>query len=433
MVKKPFSKQRWRFFDLGLFMHIAMRVAEDVGTVEYFTPWVSAFAKPHQTRLGEGLPGVTRIQHFFEGIDEVDVFVFPDVGFGDLQDDLRRRGKAVYGCGFAAEMLEADRFHLRKVLAQRGLPVAPHKKIVGMSALYDYLEKHPDVWVKLNNDSRGIKETFHVKTLPLAFSTLTKMSADLDCFREQQLFLVEEPVFPGDKGVEMGDDWSFAGGKFLEVGCYGPEVKGDGYGGRFMEYGKLPAPVRVVTDAMRPVFAKSGCGSARSSEIRFGKVNGKLTGYFGDACQRFGCPPSGVLVRGYKNITEVMYSMATGEPVRPVPVKEYCAEIILSSSSANDEAVALEIKDKNLSRVLPRQFYKNDVDGLYYRIPQKDGSLVAEAIGFGDSLEEAQQEARESVELIDFVGKDWSKDVFERMDENLEKADKLGIGLGGPK
>ena len=429
MIEKPLNKQRWRFYDLGLFMHVAMRVAQDVGKVEYFTPWVSAFSKPHQTRLGEGLPGVTRIQYFFENLDDVDVFVFPDVGFGDLQDDLRTRGKAVVGCGFLAERLEVDRFHLREVLRQRGLFCPKFKPIKGMSALYDYLEKNPDTWVKLNNNSRGIKETFHVKTLDMSFSTLTKMSADLDCFREQQMFLVEPPIFPGKDGVEMGDDWYFGGGQFLEVGCYGPEVKGDGYGGRFLHYEKLPAPVRVVTDAMRPVFTKSGCASARSSEIRFGKVNGKVVGSFGDACQRYGCPPSGVLVWGYKNITRILEGLAKGKWVKPEPVSEYCAEIILSSSSANDEAVAMEIKDKNLNRVLPRQFYRNDVDKLFYRIPQKDGSLVAEAIGFGASLEEAQQQARESVELVDFVGKDWSKDVFERMDENLEKADKMGVGL----
>lgn len=433
MIEKPYSKQRWRFFDLGLFIHLAQRVAQDVGTVEYFSPWVSAFSKPHQTKLGEGVPGIKRIQYFFEDLDSVDCFVFPDVGFGDLQDDLRRRGKRVFGMGFLAEKLEADRFYFREQLKKVGLPVAPHKKVKGISALYDHLEKNPDRWVKLNNDSRGIKETFYVKTLAHSLSTITKMSASLDCFREEQLFLVENPSHPDD-GVEMGGEDYFNGG-YLSPTQYGCEVKGCGYGGIIVPYDHLPKPVRWVNEQSKTLI-KHGRG-VRSTEIRFGKkqTEGRLVGYFSDACIRYGCPPSGTMTRVWRNITEMIYRIAGGEQVVPRSIAKrpddpfYVAEIILSASAAGTEAVPIEIKDKDLDRVLIRQFYKNSVDGLYYRIPQNDGTLVAEAIGFGSSLEEAQQEATESTELVKFDGKEYEKDIWEQMDEKLEKADKLGVGL----
>ena len=228
----------------------------------------------------------------------------------------------------------------------------------------------------------------------------------------------------------MGDDWNFSK-DFLPVGLYGAEMKGDSYGGRFMPYGELPAPVRVVTDAMRPVFKRGGVQSARSSEIRFGRQNGKVVGSFGDACQRFGCPPSVVLTRGYTNITEIMGKMAVMEPVTPNPVKEYCAEIIVGGSSVNNEAVEVFLDDKHMNRVLVRQYCK--IGDQIFRVPQKDGSLVCECIGFGDTLEEAQQEARESVELVNFEGKTWQSDTFDEMDEKLERADKLGVGLDSGK
>ena len=432
MIEKPFSKQRWRFFDLGLFMHIGMAVAPDLKEVEYFTPWVSAFSKPHQTKLGSGLPGLTRIQYFFNDLDSVDCFVLPDVGFGDLADHLRSLGKRVFCMGFQAEKLEVSRFFLREQLKARGLPVAPYKKIKGVSALYDELEKHPDRWVKMDNDSRGIKETFYVKTLAHALSTITKMSAALDCFREEQIFLVEEPSHPDD-GVEMGDEQYTYDGNYLPIAQYGCEAKGCGYAGIYLPFDQMPGPVKHVSNETKPLI-KTGRG-ARSTEIRFGKkqTGGKLVGYFSDACIRYGCPPSGTMTRGWKNLTEMIYRVAGGEPVKPVPRAKYCAEIILSASAAGTEAIPIEIKDKNLDRVLIRQFYKNSEDGLYYRIPQNDGTLVAEAVGFGASLEEAQQEATESAELVEFDGKEYDKDIWEQLDEKLAKADKLGVGLESGK
>jgi hypothetical protein len=430
MIEKPYSKQRWRFFDLGLFIHVAQRVAEDVGIVEYFSPYEEAFTGPHKSRLGEGVPGITRIPSFFENKDEVDRFIFTDVGFGDIVDDLRAQGKAVYGVGLQGQKIERDRFHLIKTLDERGLYCAPWKKIKGVSNLVAHLKESPGVWVKLNNDSRKIKETFFVKDYKSAANTLYKLAYDLDCFAETQLFLVEPPIFPGDKGVEMGDDWNFAG-DYLPIGLYGAEMKGDSYGGRFMPYDELPVPARVVTEAMRPVFRKGGVQSARSSEIRFGKINGKVVGSFRDACQRFGCPPSGVLTRGYKNITKIMGEMAVMRMVKPEPVAEYCAEIIVGGSSVNDEAVEVFVDEKDMNRVLLRQYCK--IKDQIFRVPHKDGTLVCECVGFGKTLEEAQQQARESVELVNFEGKTWQTDTFEEMDEKLDLADKMGVGLESGK
>jgi len=426
MIEKPFSKQRWRMYDKGLFIHIAQRLAEDVGTMEYFSPYEEAFTRPHKKRLGEGVPGINRIYHFFENIDDVDLFIFPDVGMGDLINDLRERGKRVYGVGLEGQQIELVRFELKKILKQRGLFSAPYVEKDGFDKLVAHLMNNPDVYVKVNDDCRGIVESFYVKDFKSAKNKLYKLAFDLDCFAETTPFMVEQPIFPGKKGVEMGDDWSFAN-DYLPFGCYGIERKGDSYGGRFIPYEKLPQPVRVVTDAMRPVFKRGDVRSARSTEIRFGRIDGKVVGSFGDACQRFGCPPSGVITRGYSNLPEIFYRMAGLEPVVPKFTKEYCAEIIVGGSSVNDEAVEIFLDEKHMNRVLLRQYCK--IGDQIFRVPQKDGTLVCECIGFGDSLIEAQQQARESVELVDFEGKTWQVDTFDEMDGELERASKMGVGL----
>jgi phosphoribosylamine-glycine ligase len=131
------------------------------------------------------------------------------------------------------------------------------------------------------------------------------------------------------------------------------------------------------------------------------------------------------MTRGYSNITEMMFRVAGGEDVTPKPVAKACAEIIVWTAEANDKDVAVTLKDKDMNRVLLRQFGK--VDGQLWRTHHGDGTLIAECIGFGDTVEEAEQQARESVELVDFEGKSWEKDVFEQMDEKLDKARKFGI------
>jgi hypothetical protein len=430
-IEKPFSKQRWRFFDLGLFIHIAQRVAQDVKTVEYFTPWEEPFSKPHKKKLGKGVPGITRWDYFFEDIEDVDCFVFPDVGYGDIIDDLRARGKRVFGCGLRAQTIEADRFELRRMLKSRGLPVAPHKEVIGFDPLVEYLKKHPDVWVKINNDSRGIKETFHVSTYDKAKTDLHKFAAALDCFANEQIYLVEQPSHPDD-GVEMGDEQYFNGTKPLSIAQQGCEVKGVCYGGIFLPYDQLSPGVKAVSDATWPFQRRGGLQGIRSTEIRFGKkeTGGKLTGYYSDACQRYGCPPSGTSTRGYKNITEMIYRVAGGEDVTPDPVADCCAELIVWADAVNDTAVPFEIKDKDFDRVLVRQFYKNSVDGMFYRIPHNDGKLVAECIGFGKTMEEAQAEALKSVDLIKFDGKQYQVDAFDQLNKKLAEAKKMNIWPG---
>ena len=253
--------------------------------------------------------------------------------------------------------------------------------------------------------------------------------------------MLEKPSHPED-GTEMGDERFFTDGEYLSLAQYGCELKGCGYAGIYLPSDMLPGPVSVVSEAIKPILKRSGAAGVRSTEIRFGKkqTGGKLTGFFMDACMRNGRPPSGTVNEGLENITEVISCVARGEQVVPVPKKlangkpaKYCAEIIVCCPAADNEAIPFTIKDKDFSRVKVGQFYKNSKDGLYYRIPLGDGSLMAECVGFGESLDEAEQQATESVELIDFEGKEYEKDIWDQMEEKLEKADKLGVGLQSGK
>jgi hypothetical protein len=425
MIEKPFSKQRWRIFDVGgLFIHVAQRIAQDVKIMEYFSPWERGFPKPHDCAMGEGVPGLVRWDYFFEDIENVDCVWFPDVGYGDLIDDLRKRGIRTGGCGQGAQEWEGDRFKFREMLKARGLPVMQYKPVEGIEELVEYLKKHPDTWVKLNNDARGVEETFHVETYKKSATKIYKIAAKLDCFAEDQIIMVEKPR--PDGGEEVGDE-QFFGNDYLDNALLGVELKGCNYAGHFMPYDDLPPVVKHIDDVIRPGLKKGGLQGVRSTEIGAVKVDGKTVGYYSDACQRFGRPSGGALTRGTKNLTEVMYRVAGGEDVKLEYVAPYAAEIVTWSNSANDTAIPIKLKEKDMDRVLLGQFYKNKKDGMFYRIPMGDGGLIAECVGFGKTLEEAQQQATESLALVDFEGKEYEKDGWEQMDEKLDKARKLGV------
>ena len=426
MIEKPYSKQRWRIFDSGgLFPHVAQRIAQDVKTMEYFSPWERGFPKPHDCAIGDGVPGLIRCDYFFEGIEDIDCVWFPDMGYGDLIDDLRKRGIRTGGCGKGAQEWETDRFKFREMLKSRGLPVMQYHPVTGITNLIKDLKVNPGVWVKMNNDARGIEETFFVKSYAAVATKIYKMAAKLDCFAEDQLFMVENSRPKG--GEEIGDEQFFDGNDYLNNALLGIELKGCNYAGIFLPYDDLPEPVKHISEATKAGLRKGGLRGVRSAEIGFSKMDGKLVGHYSDACQRFGCPSGGALTRGCKNLTEVMYRVAGGEKVEFETIAPYSAEIITWSNTANDTAVPITLKEKDMDRVLLRQFYKNEKDGMFYRIPMGDGGLVAECLGFGKSIEDAQQQATESLALIDFEGKEWEKDGWEQMDEKLANARKLGI------
>jgi len=89
-----YAKKSILVIDNGLFLHFAEHLTEYFGTVYYWSPWVSAFPKSNSLIVGQGVPGITRVRSIWEVADEVDLFVFLDIGYGQLQDYLAGMGKA---------------------------------------------------------------------------------------------------------------------------------------------------------------------------------------------------------------------------------------------------------------------------------------------------------------------------------------------------
>src|SRR6266576_2239924 len=107
-----FSDKTAMVFDNGLFQPLVHRLARDFGRVLYHRGTRHAFPMPNDSAIGSGYEKATRADSWEAHVDEVDLFVFPDLYWADTQAYLRSLGHRVFGCGWGEELeLWRDEFY----------------------------------------------------------------------------------------------------------------------------------------------------------------------------------------------------------------------------------------------------------------------------------------------------------------------------------
>ncbi len=80
------------------------------------------------------------------------LIVFDDVGYGEIQDDLRKQGYTVFGGSKAGDRLEQDRAFGQKIFKQYGLKTVPLKDFNNIKNAITFVKKNRKAWViKQNN------------------------------------------------------------------------------------------------------------------------------------------------------------------------------------------------------------------------------------------------------------------------------------------
>ena len=178
--------------DMGLFVELAIKLSESFGQVYYNSPWQEAFPSSRQTEVGEGLAEVDRIDNIHDIINDVDLFVFPDIYFGETQAYLRGIGKRVFGSGLGDE-LEIYRDDAKKHFKELGIPQGNYEIIKGMDKLKSFLKNHKDQWVKIDK-TRGDSETFKAENYELIEPRLLELEHLLGPKKDEMIFIVEEDL-----------------------------------------------------------------------------------------------------------------------------------------------------------------------------------------------------------------------------------------------
>jgi len=415
-----------RIYGYGIFeIFLGQIMAQDYKEIQFFSPWMGPFPTWHNQYIGKGIPGITRLDSWEDGQENVDLFCFFDVGDGDKQKQLRERIKKgelkkdarVFGAGESGEQ-EMDRLKFKKTLVAQGLAVPKYDIVVGIDALHTLLKKEKDLWIKLNVENRGLMETFHHKTYKKSLGKLDELAHKLGPLRETEKFMWEKPI----PGVEPGADWFMAHSEYYEQGLWGYEAKGDGYCAKVSTYDDLPAPIKKVNNAMKPVWKRYDICGALSSEIRFGLSR---IPHFIDACQRMGNPPAASISSIYKNLPKIIDAVAGGEIIKPEFNGTHVAELTIEAEGAKEEPIPFDWSEKDMHSIKLRRACV--VDGQYWNIPFKDSATVAKAVGVGDSREEAEFNALEAAAKFECEGKTYNKATFEELEEITKEAKKYGL------
>lgn len=416
------SKKSLMFVDNGLFTEMASRLSrKGFGKVYYHCSQGGPFPSMKRAFLGHGFEGVELVESIWDiPMEDVDCYAFPDIGWGATQEHLVSLGARVWGARRGDE-LENERVAMKALLKKLGLPVGPFEVIKGMEALRKFLGANPDQFVKLSKyrkdwESLGVNDYEELKP------KLDELANEMGPFQDIAEFVVEAAL---PDCVELGEDMFTIDGAYPAMIDAGVEIKDMGYGARFVRRDSLPEPLTRVSTLLSQIFKSYQYRGFFSSEVRIGKDHKP---YFIDACCRCGSPPSELYQEHFLNLPQIIWEGAGGKVIDPEVKKVFGAQIILHSTwtDTHFQPVAFpEDLREHIKLVNPVK-----IEGKYYVVPQCEGmETIGSAIGFGNTMDEAIEEATEVSKSVRGYGIDVPTDALSKMQEQLDKAEEMGLKL----
>lgn len=312
--------------DNELFQPIAHRLARDFRRVLYFTEWEKA-RKIEDAVAGDGFPDIERCFDYWEVKDEVDLWVFPDVGYAGLQKELESQGRLVWGTRDAGRQ-ETDRALFLKTLKRCGLNVPPHDVVMGLVALRKFLEDAEDVYIKISR-YRGSFETSHFRNMKEDRGLLDLWGVKFGPVSEKIPFLVFHNI---DTPLELGADLYRAGGKWPSLMLNGIEWKDRSYFAAVTKREDMPQQIQDVLECYGEVLDESRYAGQFSMEMRLKDEDG----YFIDPTCRGGLPSTASQLTLWRNFSEIVYRGAQGEMVEPEAAAQFSAESIVTMKGDNN-------------------------------------------------------------------------------------------------
>ena len=385
-MSKSYSTKSVCIVDNGLFSELGTTLSKSFGKVFYNSPWVSGFPSSNQTELGEGFSEFDRVSNVWEIFDDVDLFVFPDIYQGPLQEHLVSMGKRVFGSRNADE-LENFRDDAKSHFKSLGIPQPTYEVVKGIDALRKCLKGKGSnkVWIKTNL-TRGDMETFPSVGYELVKNKIDKIESDLGPKSKSMEFIVEDHL---PDTLDIAIDTFCIDGKFPDNVAIGCEIKGEAYLGAVKKWKEIPSQLTSIYEDLSQTLKsyEYRCMLSLESRIQKDKI------WLCDPCCRAGSPPFELQLNWIKNIPEIMWEGAGGVIVEPDYAGKYGFEIMIHSEWANDHPLKIDFPEKFKEKIKFR-YSAQFPDGLWI-MPQKGGPRVASVVTSGDDMEACFEEAKE--------------------------------------
>lgn len=426
-MMKPIEEITACIVDAGTFVPLADMMARRVKRCLYYSPFEQEYLSIERCVIGDGCEAFERCDDFLEPdtLKEIDLFLFPDIGFGGLQRHLESLGKLVWGSRGASD-LELFRTRFLDVIAKAGLPVVSSTKIRGLTALAEHLKSADDKWVKINR-YRDNMETWHHIDYEHSRRELERLALCFGPMQDKVVFVVQDAINSEEDSpvLEVGYDGWAVDGQFPPASYQGYEKKNQLYLGSRLDAKELPEAVTFVNERMAPVLADYGYRNFWATEIRI-KEN---VPYFIDPTARMAGQTMEHLLETCSNLADVIYQGAAGNLIAPEFTAPFAAEATLHYTAENEGWKTLCVPE-SVARWVKLYRYCC-IDGIYQFPPHKSDELGV-IVGNGETIEEAVEALKEhfaeienepvSIELAGFA--DLIEQIKEAEAEGVEFSDK---------
>lgn len=374
-----------------MFLPVAVKLSEQVKKVYYQTPTEKGFQEIGDFVLGDGVPNIHRIDDIFERsiFEEVDLFVFPYILDGGLQEHLESCGKAVWGARRADE-LERLKGKFYEMLEEVGLEVPEHEVIVGMENLRIYLKEHENVFVKMSK-FRGTMDTWKHRHYQSSLSYLDMLAVKLGPFQDLVTFYVLQEI---KTDIEGGIDTYCIDGQWPNDVVLGYEKKNETYLATVKPMVDIPECFTKVNKALSPVLARYNYRQFFSTEVR---VKDDVS-YFIDPTCRTASPAGEEMLDLFGNIGDIFWKGAHGELVQPDITAKFAGEAYLHWEGDEKEWKCLVVSEEFRGRV--KIYGSAYLDGAFWW-PPEDEEVIGCVVGIGDTPQEVIDSIKESVEALE--------------------------------
>jgi len=403
--------------DFGMFMPVALKLAEQFKKVYYSTPTEKGFQEIGDAVLGDGVDNLVRVDDYEapDVFDEIDLFVFPYILYGGKQELYERMGKAVWGARRADE-LERLKGKFYRMLEEVGLEVPPHEEIVGMTNLRLYLKEHENVFVKMSK-YRGTMDTWKHLNYQQSLSYLDLLACKLGPFQDLITFYVLEEI---KTDIEGGVDTYCVDGQWPQDVVLGYEKKNETYLATVKPMADVPEVFTKVNAALSPVLARYHYRQFFSTEVR---VRGDVS-YFIDPTCRTASPAGEEMLDLFGNIGDIFWRGAHGELVEPDITARFAGEAYIHWTGDEKEWKCLRVPEEFRDRV--KIYGSAFVDGAYWW-PPEDEEVIGCIVGIGDSPQAVIDSIKESHEALGDAPVSVNLASFADLIGEIETAEAEGI------
>lgn len=376
--------------DFGLFLPLALKLGKEFKHTYYYLPSHRGFPLLNDCVVGDGFDEIERIEEIWSVLPDVDLFVFPDLQFSELQLYLESLGKKVWGSRNGDD-LELRRGLLKKTQERLGLDLPEYTSVKGISNLRSYLREHQDKFIKISK-YRGCMETFHHISYELSQPMLDHLALLFGPLQDEVPFIVETPV---KTDLEVGyDGWSIDG-QWPIKGLQGWEAKDKALIASVQNYDEMAPEVTVVNEAFSPVLKEYHYRNFLSTEIRLAGEKSVMI----DITCRAPSPGLEIHVEIWENIAELIWAGANGELIEPVPAAKFGVECMIDHTGDENRWRILEIPAKAEPWV--KLYSACKYNDLYCLPPfPHSHDTIGAVVGIGNTIEAAIEHLKSTVELL---------------------------------